>query len=443
MPTPLTRRQFLRLGLGGTLGLLAGLRAAAAPAAPGDYRALVCIFLAGGNDAFNTLVPTDTEGYADYQRARTTLALKPDTLEPLTGTDYGLHRAARDLADAFAAGDLAVLANVGPLIAPVTRAEVLAGRAPLPPQLYSHNDQQRLWMNGDPRGTLRTGWAGRIADYLDAAGLAPPPGVNWSFGPANLLQSGARTQPYALTESGAVTLEHLDDPRGAPLRAVYEQLADLAAQDGNLLARTYAARQRRALDNAQRVAQALAGAPALDTFPDNPFGQRLRTVARLIAARDALGTQRQIFFVRLGGWDTHADQLKRHQRLLGVLSEGLLALRAALQAQGVWPQVTVFTASDFGRTLSSNGDGSDHGWGGHALILGGAVRGGKIYGQLPTLALDGPDDAGHGRLIPTTSVTQYAATLARWFGIPAADLPTLFPTLANFDTADLGFMAGA
>ncbi len=446
--TPLTRRDLLRLALGaglaGPLGLLRAL-AAAAPAASG-YRALVCVFLAGGNDAFNTLVPTDSAGWADYQRARGPLALARDTLVPLAGSDYGLHPAAAGLADPWAAGELAVVANVGPLVEPVTRAQVRAGTAPLPPQLFSHNDQQRLWMLGDARGTLRSGWAGRLADWLAAQGQAAAPGVNYAFGPANLWQSGAASQPYGLTDDGPVTLAHLSDPRGAPLRGPFAALARAGLSHPNRLLQTWAARELDALDHARQVADALAGVtlpePLAHPFPDHAFGRQLRTVARLIAARDALGQSRQIFFLRLGGWDTHADQTKRHRRLLDLLTRGLLALREGLQGLGVYRQVVTFTMSDFGRTLSSNGDGTDHGWGGHALVLGGAVQGGLV-GTMPTLALDGPDDSGHGRLIPTTASVQYAATLARWFGLDETTLDTLFPTLARFSPRDLGFLSAA
>jgi uncharacterized protein (DUF1501 family) len=416
-------------------------------AAFSDYRALVGIFLFGGNDSFNMVVPRSDAEYAVYAASRQNLAIAQDSLLPIHpigggSVQYGLHPAMSGLATLFEQGQAAVVANLGPLVRPVTRAEVLNGTAVVPPQLFSHNDQQDQWHTLRGRSPLFTGWAGRIADLLqpDTTGQRLP--VNVSTTGTVALQIGSEALPYAMTAQGAPLYYGLSasgDALEQARRAAFERT--LGAAQASIYARAFAGVQSRALATADIVNAALDQGPVLLTsFPDTGLGQQLDMVAQMIAVRDSLQMSRQIFLVGVGGFDTHDDQLVLQPRLLGDLSASLAAFHTALTELGVADRVVTFTQSDFGRTLTSNGDGTDHGWGGHQLVMGDAVLGQRIYGTMPELAIDGPDDTSGGRIIPTTAVDQYAATLARWFGIAGADLDIVAPNLANFAAPDLGFL---
>lgn len=448
-----SRRDFLRHSLCAALGassassLIGQLTnvAALTPQAS-DYKALVCVFLFGGNDAGNTLVPYNQTDYNAYARARGNLALARDTLLPIAptttdGRDFALHASLREVQSLFAQKRLAVVANVGPLLAPTTRQQYLSESVPLPPQLFSHNDQQAHWQTARPDEVARTGWAGRIADAVNALNTNPQISMSVSLTGSHVFQVGAQVLPYMVSSGGAPALWYYNEAWGNTETIVTKSM--LTAPTSNVLERAYRDTFRRALDNSIKLNAVLDKAPTLNTvFPANiEVAKQLAMIARLISVREQLGLKRQIFFCAADGYDTHGDQLTPQANLLRDLSRSLDAFYQATVELGVAAQVTTFTASDFGRTYKSNGKGSDHGWGGHHFVMGGAVKGGDIYGRVPVLQIDGPDDAGDGRWIPTIAVDEYAATFARWFGVSESDLPTVLPNIGRFTRTDLGFMA--
>lgn len=453
------RREFLgccvRAGLGvgaaavfGKLNLMqAALAAQSAPAGGSGFKALVCVFLAGGNDGFNMLVPDDDAGYGVYAASRSSLAVARGSLLPLTplvpapgGERYGLHAGMTGLRDLFNSGTAAVVGNVGPLAYPITRSQYLAGSVPVPPRLFSHNDQQSLWQNRQGDRIETQGWAGHVAELLGDLNSSAELPTAISLSGQSLLLTGANSVPYALSSAGSVPVNAIEGPANAARRDAFYALGADGA--GHVFERAYNDIQQRALHYHAAHSTAITGGPTFDgMFPVSGLGQQLRMVARTIAARDPLAMQRQVFFVLTGGFDTHNAQLGSHPGLLGDIAASMAAFHTATTQIGVASQVTAFTASDFGRTLSSNGDGSDHGWGSHHLVVGGGAQGGRYYGTMPSLALDGPDDAGRGRIIPTTAVDQYGATLARWFGLDEAQVDLVFPNLGRFAARDLGFMA--
>ena len=441
------RRRFLQ----GTAAALAGAALGMAPRARAeftDYRALVCVFLYGGNDSFNMLVPRSTAEYDVYAASRQNLAVARNSLLPITpstqdGALYGLHPRMGALLPLFSGGDLALVANTGPLVRMVTRAEVMNRSAPLPPQLFSHNDQQDQWHSAKGRIELRTGWAGRAADLLAGELAAQRLPTNISYTGTALFQIGSSSSPYVLSEDGAPSYFVLTDPSAylyAERRQMFERL--LGRSYSSPIARSVNAVHRRSLQYADIANAALARAPTLRTvFPPSELAGQLRAAARAISVRGELAMQRQVFLVSAGGFDTHDNQNALQPNLLGDVADSLAAFQAALEEIGIAGSVVTFTQSDFGRTLTSNGDGTDHGWGGHQIVMGGPVRGGDIYGTMPRLEIDGPDDAGAGRMIPTQSVDQYAATLLRWFGLTEPQLDSALPNLVNFARRDLGFFA--
>ncbi len=447
----ISRRELLS-GLS-LIGLSAGLFGArrTALAATGDYRALVCVFLFGGNDGNNLVVPIDAR-YADYAAARRQptdggLALPLDQLLPLsppTGpAAYGLHPDLPELQQLWTAGALGVLFNVGTLVAPTSKADDAAGRVPRPESLMSHQDQQNQWQTSLPDRPARSGWGGRIADGLPVASLPPLVSVAGNV----LFAAGERSQPLAVPAAGGPSfgLSGFDGSVGS--KAIRAAMDSLRALDlDNVLVQSVAGETAAAFAASGALAPVLAGTgsstDALFGPQPSALGKQLLQVARIIEARSALGASRQIFFVSLGGFDTHNDQLNRQSKLLADVSASLSAFHAATVQLGVDSQVTAFTLSDFARTLQpASGGGSDHAWGNHQLVLGGAVRGRQTYGTFPTLALGGPDDfSTEGRWIPTTSTDQYAATLARWFGVSPGDLASVLPNVGRFATDDLGFL---
>jgi uncharacterized protein (DUF1501 family) len=451
---PSTRREFLRNTVCAAVGTtsivrtlfdLGGIAAAAELPKAGDYKALVCLFLYGGNDGNNTLIPRSLTDYNQYASARGVVAIPRASLLPITpaatdGRSWGLHPSMAGLQGLFGQGKMAILANVGPLLAPLTRAQYDNGSVAVPPQLFSHSDQQVHWQTSIPDQAPRTGWGGRLADLLHSLNTNAQVSMSMSLAGTNLFQVGDAVTQYQLSPDGSIGLYGFDDgPDPDPVSRAIRTL--IGTPSSNLLVQGAADVTRRALDNNKLVEAALAQAPALATvFPDTNLGRQLHMIARMISVRDALGFSRQVFFCAADGYDTHGDQLAAHADLLTELSTGLTAFYNATVEMGVAASVTTFTASDFGRTYPSNGGGTDHGWGSHQLIVGGAVQGNRLYGQVPTLAVDGPDDVGEGRWIPTTSVDEYSATLARWFGVSNADMPLLFPNLSRFNHPDLGFM---
>jgi uncharacterized protein (DUF1501 family) len=426
---------------------------ARAGALPADYKALVCLFLNGGNDANNLIIPTGGD-YAAYASARTNLALPQTGLLPLSpktsdGRSWALHAAVPELHSLFGSGKAALLANVGTLVYPTTKDQYTRGTVPLPPQLFSHSDQQVQWQHSVPDKPTSTGWGGRVADLVDAFNSNNQISMSISIAGKNTFQVGSVVSQYAIGSGGATTLSGSTDRNNAQAARFAAQKDLFNQAQPALLETAFASLSSGAIASADLLNTVLAGAPALATpFPaNNNVATQLRMAARLIAASPTLGLKRQIFFVQLGGWDTHAAQLDNatptsgaHATLLSQVSQGVKAFYDATVELGVQDQVTLFTASDFGRTYRSNGDGSDHGWGNHQFMVGGAVKGGDLYGRMPTLSVNGPDDTGQGRWIPTTSVDEYAATLATWFGVSASDLPIVLPNIGRFAKPNLGFV---
>jgi uncharacterized protein (DUF1501 family) len=441
-------------GASAMLATLGGFqRVLAATPDSSGYKALVCVWLSGGNQAFNWVVPSSSGGYSVYSNSRASLALPRNTLLTLNGTAsdgyaYGMHPSCPELQSLFNAGHAAVICNVGTLVEPTTAAQARAGNANLPLQLFSHIDQTTEWMTSQPDSQERVGWAGRIADYYAAQNYRANLAMNINIGGVNYWQDGRTTGPYVLGQEGVPkALDDTDNTSyrsGARARAA-QALLSQAGSDSNVLVQQYAAIQSSAADKLGQVASALNSAGDLSTpFPSVPgdwnLSAQLHQVARCIKAQSLIGDSRQIFFVQLGGFDTHDGELAAQQSQLAILSQNLNTFWTALGELGMRNNVTVFTGSDFGRTIGSNADGSDHGWGSHHLVFGGAVKGGKYYGTMPDLALGGANDYGGGQIVPTTATDQYAATLARWFGVPDADLDSLFPNLSNFAARNLGFV---
>ena len=434
---------------GWALNLAALGQASAATAA--DYKALVCVFLYGGNDYANTLVPYDSSNYGLYNGLRPALAyarsaLDATALSPSTplagGRQYALAPELAPLLPLFDAGRLAVQLNVGTLVQPTTKAQYLAKSVLLPPKLFSHNDQQSVWQASSPEGAT-SGWGGRIGDLFEAGnGNATFTCVNVS-GNAVFL-SGKSAVQYQVSPTGSVPIKALASPLFGSA-ACSAALQTLITQDrSHLLEAEYNRVTRRSIDANAQMATGLVPASSITTpFPSgNALADQLKMVARMVASASALGAKRQVFFVSLGGFDTHDGLLTDHPVLLTNVANALTAFYQATVDLGVANQVTTFTASDFGRTLTGNNDGSDHGWGSMHFMLGGAVAGKRFYGTPPAVANDGPDDVGQGRLLPTTSVDQYAATLGKWLGASDTDLLSLLPNLKNYDAGvrNLGFV---
>ena len=458
-----SRREFLRrtgclLGGAALASTLDGFGLVDAFAQAGaDYRALVCVFLNGGNDGNNMVVPLDD--YASYSGVRgANLAIPQASLLALDaagGRPFGFHPNMPELRDLFNQQKLAVLCNTGPLVEPLTRDTYRNGTGLRPLQLFSHSDQVNLWQTSIANNASQTGWGGRTADRTAALnGSATFPQVVSVAGISTFV-IGLNSRPLAISDSrtplsAVLPLSEPSVPGQATAaendarRSAFDQLRGF---DANY---TLVKASSDTTSSAIRTRAALLSAPAqsFTNVPDTSLGFQLEQVARVIALRDTFGVKRQIFFCSLGGFDTHANQRLNgggQDALLQQVSQALKAFYDVTVQLGVESNVTTFTLSDFGRTLQPSGTGtgvgSDHGWGNHHLIMGGAVRGGSAYGTFPTLALGGPDDAdSRGRWIPTTSVEQYAATLATWYGLPASDLPAVFPLIGRFSSPDLGFM---
>jgi uncharacterized protein (DUF1501 family) len=455
MMAKLSRRDFLRrLGAVGTLGALSTLDAltfsgALAQAAGEDYRALVCVFLSGGNDGNNTVVPLLGDGYATYSTLRGAIAIPAQDLVPLaSGTGapaYGLHPHLAPLKDIWDTGAMALLFNVGALAEPTTKTAYAMNRAHLPDGLFSHADQQFLWQGTGPNSILRSGWGGRIADRLNGINGAAPMPMAISIAGDNLYVTGNATSGISIPSTGTFRLAGSGNtPDAAARRAALEQLLrvdrDMVSvkHTGNIIASTLTSSEIIDLALTSKV----SATQELFAGQNSDIAKQLLLVSKLIELRASLGVKRQIFFVSLNGFDTHNNQTNRQVSLFGQLAPALKAFYNATVQLGISSSVTTFTLSDFGRTLQPNtGGGTDHGWGSHHFVIGGAVRGGRFYGQYPVLALGGPDDTGEkGIWIPATAVDQYAATLATWFGVSASDLPLVVPNIGRFAGANLGFM---
>ena len=443
----INRRHFLKASSAAALASVPGVSFAQGVSmnAPfPDYKALVCVFLFGGNDSFNMLVPRSNAEYNVYAQSRQNLAIAQQDLLPITpvtqtGVDFGLHPSMAGLQTLFNSGRAALVSNLGPLVEPTTKDQYFSQSVALPPQLFSHNDQQDQWHSLKGDSVSKTGWAGRVADLIRSNVTDQQMATNASLFGSSLYQSADDTIAYVMGPQGPIPFDGFGDT--SPFleqRLAFE--AVIAANYDSVYERAFAEIQQRATAAADLVSGAIASAPPRNTvFPASPLGTQLQTVARLIDVRDQLDMQRQVFFVATGGFDSHDDQNENQPGLLGGISDAVAAFYDATGEMGVADSVTTFTQSDFGRTLTSNGDGSDHAWGGVQFAIGNSVMG-DLYGTYPLLALDGDDDVGGGRMIPTTSADQYAATLAKWFGIDDADLGAVAPNLDNFVVRDLGFM---
>jgi uncharacterized protein (DUF1501 family) len=447
------RRAFIRrsvaLSAAGLAGSLDLLPLAAQAQAASDYKALVCVFLFGGVDGNNVLIPADTAGYGQYAAVRNAasgiqitqdelLMIQPTNL----GTPFGLHPALKEIQPLFATGQLALLANVGSLTQPTTKAQYTAGIRP--ENLYSHSDQQTQWQTSVAHGGSPTGWGGRVADVIAprAGGTFP---VITSTAGVTIYVTGNASRPLSVPTSGSFGLSGFaNNAAGNARRTALNTL--LSIDRGNTFLDAASDIQQQAITLSTTVGPILASTTStiapLFAGQTSSIAQQLLAVAKMIEARAVTGSQRQIFFVSLNGFDTHTQEINTHLTLFGQLSPALKAFYDATAQLGVAEQVTAFTLSDFGRTFKpASGAGSDHAWGNHHMIMGGAVQGGAIYGTYPTLALTGPDDAEkEGRWLPTTSVDQYGATLARWFGVNPTDMATVFPNLAQFTPGNLGFL---
>jgi uncharacterized protein (DUF1501 family) len=448
-----SRRDFMRLTCcsAATAAMVSGLSkfglVSALAQASANYKALVCIFLFGGNDANNLLVPNDTAGYANYQSIRANLALAQSSLLPLQiggQANFGLHPNLPDLQTLFntSKSPLALLTNVGTLVQPTTRQNYQS-QASLPENLFSHSDQQEQWQTTQLSGLPNAGWAGKMADKIQGmnSGAQFPPIL--SVAGNAIFCTGDTTRPFTMSPGSTPGLSGFSTSAASQARFLATQQL-LTFDTGISLVQAASAVTGQAIQEGVVLAAALKNIPAIQTvFPaNNGLASQLKQVAQVIAARSALNIQRQIFFCSLGGFDTHSDQLDTQVALYTQLSPAMAAFYQATQELGVSSEVTTFTLSEFSRTFQpgSNG-GTDHAWGSHQVIMGDAVKGNAFYGQFPTLALGGPDDTGsNGRWIPSTSVDQYAATLATWFGVANTDLPSIFPNLANFQTSNLGFL---
>lgn len=453
--TTLSRRRFLSLGAKTLTG--AGLalgtnpywtlaHAENDPGAANDYRAIVCLFLQGGSDGFSLMVPTGNAEYNEYLRSRGSLAVAKSELLGINAatsnaSSVGLHPAAAPLQNLFEEQKLAMISNVGNLIQPTTQDQYNNNAVDIPAQLFSHADQEMQWQQLQGRGRGTEGWGARAAGFL-AEQQSRAHLTSITLDGSNHWQTGFTSRPISMKETGVLQYSAMSS--GEPWQAARVnafQRAQGLPQDHEFV-KEYAAIQQRAMNVTEELGSVLAQNDGISVVPEagNNLAQRLSMVAQLIAAREQLGMRRQIFFVNMRGFDVHDNQSRELPGLFAELSGAMQFFQTALENIGMGPNVTTFAASDFGRSLTGNGDGTDHGWGNHLMVMGGSVKGGDIYGTLPRLSVDGPDSVNNGRVLPTTSAAQYAGTLLNWMGLNESQLNQTLPTLKNFNTPDLGFM---
>ena len=442
------RRDFIKLGSAAvaTSGLMSFGQTAKALSIPtGDYKALVCIFLLGGNDGFNMIVPTSNFDYDEYAASRQNMAIAKADLLPVSPLSYGnssfgFHPQLAELQSLFNSGKLGVMANVGNLVEPITRQQYLERSKSLPDQLFSHNDQQDQWRYVDPQ-VQKTGLGGRVMDLAVPnnqdpllTGISIDGRTNWLSSQLNL--------DLAIGRNGFDQYSYVAPDKNwtQDRRAAFKALLDNNYQDPFI--DEFKGLQSRTMELVERVGSQIDTVPDFTTLkPEGSLATKLEMVAKMIAIRAELGMERQVFYVGMGGYDTHDNHISRQQELFTELSQSMKYFYDVTAELGVEQSVTSFTSSEFGRTLTSNGDGTDHAWGNHQLVMGGAVRGGDIYGQIPSLEIAGPDDANDdGRIIPTTSVEQYMVSPLRWFGLTDNELNGVMPNLAAFDPNAVDFM---
>ena len=450
----ITRRDLLRVGAG-AVGILGsgsrlsrlGLLNAQIVNPAANYKAMVCIFLFGGDDGNNLIVPIQTgvQNYSNYFSVRgATLGLPSGSLAQIatsSGDVYGLHPSLAPLQKLYQQKQLAIVANVGTLVKPLTKQQYQQGQIPVPTNLFSHSDQQQQWQTAPAPGSSRTGWGGRAADILQAlnAPSSFPTGV--SVAGNSLFLTGQASTPASVT-NGGLGLDGSDGSPAADARdAAFQQI--LTFDSGMSLIQAANKYTADGIQAGKDLNAALSGGAPLQTvFPQTGLGGQLQQVAQIMKVRGTLGMNRQIFFVSQGGYDTHTAQLPQQIQLFNELAAAMSAFYNATVELGLADRVTTFTESEFGRTCQpSTGAGSDHAWGRHQIVMGAGLNAADVYGKFPMIALDGPDDVtGRGVWLPTTSLDQYGATIASWFGVPDASLTTVFPNLVNFSTQKLTFL---
>jgi len=417
-----------------------------------DYKALVCILLSGGSDSHNMLIPREQNLYNDYQRTRAAVAIPRSEIGVLNGTDYGVHPSMGAIRNLFNDGKLSFIANIGTLIQPMAKDEVWQNEQLLPLGLFSHSDQVQQWQTSLPNSRSSIGWGGRIADMMSSLNTNEHISMNISLSGNNIFQTGQNSVEYALdSENGAMRINgyrESEDPEAFEIarnRAV-DNIID--ANYADIFKKTYIDVVKTSRDANESFSEALTDTPFMgDLFGDNEFANALHMVARTIAAREKLGMKRQIFFVDFSGWDHHDELLNAQTQMLRILSDGMNGFMQALERIGAEDCVTSFTCSEFGRTLTWNGNGTDHAWGGNVMVMGGPVTGGRIFGNYPSLELDSDFELGGGGImLPTLSVDAYFAELAMWFGVSPSELSTVLPNIGNFyDTSSnvmpIGFLA--
>jgi uncharacterized protein (DUF1501 family) len=447
-----TRRKFLKqLSTAAALGMVSPLSAmvqlkalnslmSIPPPEPfGDYKAMVFLFLHGGNDSYNMLIPNTLTEYNHYSDTRSNLAiLQPDLLSIGSG-DYGLNPSMPDIRNMYNDGDLAFMANVGTLIEPTTVASYKDKSANLPLGLFSHLDQYKHWQTARPHERVTKGWGGYMADLLGYTNTNDNISMNVSLSGTNLFQNGVNSVPFSMNSNGpTLPINHYSEYGHHPdRRAAVDTLLNYTFADP--FKDTYANTLNGSILAGTEFKEAIDAVPEFDTsFSEHRLSQEFRMIAKSIAAKDTLGFERQIFFVRYGGWDHHDQLLTLHGESLTNVNNAMVEFKNALNEIGMFNNVTTFVGSEFARKLQSNGNGSDHGWGGNSMIMGGNVNGNNIYGTYPTLEVDGPDYIKGGIMVPTTATDSLFAELALWYGVDPADLNTIFPNLGNFHTvADL------
>jgi uncharacterized protein (DUF1501 family) len=404
-----------------------------------DYKALVCLFQTGGNDSYNMLVPRGTSEYAEYASVRTNLALDQEDLLPISpanpdGKEYGLHPSLQGVQELFNAGKLAFINNVGTLIQPVSKAEFDDKSVPLPLGLFSHSDQIAQWQTGQPHVRVNTGWGGKLAEMFHTQNLNNDISMNITLSGTNIFQFGENIVQYSVGASGdgygikGYQGSHdFDEARTVLIDGM------LNASYTDIYKQTYVDVIKNSIEAQTLFRESIESLPEFQTdFSGNGLSRSFEMIAKIIRAREILGFKRQIFFVRIGGWDHHDGLLQKQDGMLEVVGNAMAQFSAALEEIDAFQEVVTFSMSEFARTLTSNGDGSDHAWGGNVMVMGGPVKGNQMYGQYPDLGLDNQLDIGRGRLIPTLSNDEYFAELALWFGVPPSDLPLIFPNIGNF-----------
>lgn len=455
-----TRRDFLKQSIGSLaiasplVGLLTSLQQLKAAEVDGEYKAIVCVLLEGGCDSFNMIAPREDDAYNNYKAVRGDIALNQDDLLSFSHTNanglnalaYGMRNNMTEMNQLFTDQKLAIVANVGTLIEPVTQSDVISGAASVPSQLFSHNTQRAQWMRGNAKDIETSGWAGRTSDIFYPSANAY---FNITAGGNNIMQSGGNVEAYSFKEASISpnTMQHYGfgpEAGGSDLGTVYQAIYEKHQNADHKLFSTFAEKRVTELSHQVNLENLFDGVESFDDFTSGvhetgvPLGEQLELIAQILSVKDNFpgDKKRQIFFVNHHGWDTH-DGDNEHQ--VSYLNDSLSAFYTALEEMGIENNVTTFTISDFGRSLTSNGEGTDHGWGNHAFVMGGAVKGGDIFGKMPALEKNSAD-AWSDRIIPTTSVDSYLATIVKWFGATNDELNTIFPNLQSFSQTNIGFM---